>query len=281
MGKTEIVIKKYIEILFSLAYLFLLKLRKLFHRMVGKKMEPRLTILYYHSINDLYAFKEQMKLLKRVANIVTADFEGELPGGRDAVAITFDDAFETVYSNALPILRDYKISATIFIPTGNIGQKPLWDMEKEAVEKVAGKETLLSFRSVVDYGSHTVSHPFLTQISDCKLTRELSESRSVLEKMLDCRIDTLAFPYGDHNEHIINESEKFGYRYVYSIAPERIDTGNYKLLRGRTAVSVKDSSLEFQLKTKGAYAWLPYAWRIKRNIYRFLNVIKLRTANNL
>lgn len=73
------------------------------------------------------------------------------------VAITFDDGFQDIYDNALPIMSHYGIRATNFINTGIIGQTHYltWD-QVEDLEFVYGWET----------GGHTLHH---VNLPDCSL----------------------------------------------------------------------------------------------------------------
>lgn len=50
--------------------------------------------------------------------------------------------------------------------------------------------------SGIDFGSHTVTHPNLTRLSDQDLTRELIESKRLLETHLQRSIESIAYPIG-------------------------------------------------------------------------------------
>ncbi len=50
--------------------------------------------------------------------------------------------------------------------------------------------------SGIAFGSHTVSHPNLTRVTDAELKRELTESKTTLESKLQHSIDTIAYPIG-------------------------------------------------------------------------------------
>ena len=63
-----------------------------------------------------------------------------------------------------------------------------------------------------EIGSHTVSHPILTNIEGERLRRELTASKSRLESMLDRSVDLFCYPNGDLNESIRRETERAGYR---------------------------------------------------------------------
>ena len=65
-----------------------------------------------------------MKFLKKFRNVVPLK---EIKKNKNAVAITFDDTFKNVFTNAFPILKKYSLPATFFITTGFIGtNKNFW-----------------------------------------------------------------------------------------------------------------------------------------------------------
>ena len=110
---------------------------KNWHKVEG----PRFAILCYHRIgtggiplfSDLppAVFEAQVRFLRRHYRIVSLSQlreEIETPvTQRQAVAITFDDGYRDLYFQALPILKKYKIPATVFLPVASIGRnEPLW-----------------------------------------------------------------------------------------------------------------------------------------------------------
>ena len=70
-----------------------------------------------------------MEALSRRTKVVRAAHMGELPDGGSCVAITFDDAFRSVRTNALPELLSRGFPATIFVPVDCVGKKPGWEPE--------------------------------------------------------------------------------------------------------------------------------------------------------
>ncbi len=99
-------------------------------------------ILLYHRIlpeDDPFAigvvtvenFREQIKNLNSYFRIVTLDdLISELEIGKlqpNTICITFDDGYYDNYQYAFPILKEFRIPATIFLTTDLIGsQKMLW-----------------------------------------------------------------------------------------------------------------------------------------------------------
>lgn len=101
-------------------------------------MREILTLLY-HRVNSLKYdknllavtpanFYEQMSYLKKNYRIVRFEQDwNEITD--DAVCITFDDGYRDNFTNALPILKELDIPATIFVTTGNINtsEEFWWD----------------------------------------------------------------------------------------------------------------------------------------------------------
>ena len=230
---------------------------------------PKLTILYYHAVPERLAaaFDAQMAYLSRTANIVAADHTGPLSADQPNVAVTFDDAFRSVREHALPALIRHGVTATIFVPTGYLGRTPGWRMEtsgdrEEVVmsgEEIAGLPT-----DHISIGSHTVDHPHLSQLAPDAAATQLQASRAALETLLGRTVDTLAFPYGDHDVYVVEQARAAGYRFVYTVAPQAVRAGAEQISRGRTSADPADSPRLFALKARGAFDWMPMASRAKR-----------------
>ena len=73
----------------------------------------------------------------------------------------------------------------------------------------------------IHFGSHTVSHPNLTRVTDEELNHELTDSKMILESKLQQPIDTIAYPIGTpsaFNAKVLsaarNNNFKLGLTYV-------------------------------------------------------------------
>lgn len=64
----------------------------------------------------------------------------------------------------------------------------------------------------VEIGSHSVTHPILTQITGEQLSRELKHSRSKLEAELGRKVDLFCYPNGNYDAHVRSEVAAAGYR---------------------------------------------------------------------
>lgn len=231
----------------------------------------RLTILYYHAVPAAQArgFARQMETLAKKAVIVDPDHAAPITTDKPVVAITFDDAFRSVAEHALPTLERLGLRTTIFVPTGHMGDHPRWAMESagDQAEIVMSEGEIAALdASRVRIGSHAVSHPRLSQLGLADIDAELLDSRAHLERITGRPVTLLAFPYGDHDERVVRQSAAAGYVHVFTVAPQPIDPAAPAIKRGRTPVSPDDHPLEFALKLRGAYGWMPWASALKRRL---------------
>lgn len=232
-------------------------------------LRPALTILYYHAVPDHLCdgFTRQMDILAAEADVVWADFESTESAERPQVAITFDDAFESVARNAVPILKERGLPATIFAPSGWLGQKAGWAMESlhDQAERVMSADLLREIQSpLLRIGSHSIDHIQMASVPPDEATRQARLSREVLEELCGQPVDEFAFPYGNLSDAAVQAVAAAGYRKAYSVMPERIGAGHTAVLRGRTAVEPSDTEHLFRLKMHGAFCWMPLASRFKR-----------------
>jgi peptidoglycan/xylan/chitin deacetylase (PgdA/CDA1 family) len=247
-------------------------------RLTGRPSPRRLTILYYHGISPAHrhGFARQMNALRRRAQILPASYRGELPSGRKSVAITFDDAFVSVAEIALPELAKHCFHCTIFVPVGWIGRSPGWHMEEsvpatgespgrpEVVMSVAQLKSLNP--SLVSLGSHSLTHPSISDLDTEDARREIEDSRRRLAELTGRDILEFSFPYGAHDASTLAMCRSAGYATVYSIENQEVDTTRSELLRGRTKVDPSDGPIEFFLKLNGAYQWMGYTGPLRKTL---------------
>lgn len=265
--------KRQIKMLISLTYLPCMLLWRGASSMLGRKAKPSLVILYYHAIPNRLAdaFSRQMDWLNAHVPVVPASV-AELPTGMTrAVSVTFDDAFETVVDNALPALERNGFHCTIFAPSAVLGKQPDWPMEGvgDRGEVVVDRSVLASLKGpLVTIGSHSVSHPKLSQIPRDKAKEEISVSRAVLTEIVGENVDLFAFPYGDHDDDVMRMCRDLGYLHAYTISPSIVQLDRCEFGRGRVSVNPDDSLLEFSLKAQGAYSWMPLFSSLKKKLLR-------------
>jgi peptidoglycan/xylan/chitin deacetylase (PgdA/CDA1 family) len=147
---------------------------------------------------------------------------GELVAGAEGkvVAVTFDDGYRSVIRLAQPILAELGFPGTLFVPTDHIGsEQPMawpgieqWLGTEHEPELIPmGWDEVRRLRDAGwEIGSHTRSHPKLTQIDADRLAEELGESRRICAAELGA-CATIAYPYGDHDEAVVAAAGAAGY----------------------------------------------------------------------
>jgi peptidoglycan/xylan/chitin deacetylase (PgdA/CDA1 family) len=95
----------------------------------------------------------------------------------------------------------------------------------------------------VDFGSHTMTHPWLPDVSDAQLHREVVDSKSRLEDMLGVEITSLAYPYGGVDMRVRSAVAGAGYKAAFTtrsglnwwndpLCQRRADVNDYTSLMG-------------------------------------------------
>lgn len=122
-----------------------------------------------------------------------------------SIVITFDDGFESIYKDAFPVLVKYGFPATVFLVTGFCGQQNDWPHQPTLVPR----RLLLTWSQVremdrhrIEFGAHTVSHPWLDKIPANLVEHEIMASKTHIEEQVGHSIELFAYPYGRYNDTI-------------------------------------------------------------------------------
>lgn len=239
-------------------------------RIGGRKASPRCVILYYHAITDAQraGFARQMDEVVRLVQPIALNTKIQLQPGHRYCAVTFDDGFISVLDNALPELERRSIPATLFVPTGCLGQRPAWirDASRSSYQEEVVSESRLATLSGhpwLSIGSHSITHPRMASLSVAECRREFRESKSELERILGQPVQLFSLPHGSYDPNVIAEARSVGYRQVFGVAPALAFATEGEFLSGRIATEPDDGPLEFRLKLLGAYRWMCWASKVK------------------
>jgi len=176
------------------------------------------------------------------------------------LAITFDDAFLSVRELALPILSRLGLPATVFAPTAFMAhrQRLHWPGIEQWIGTASEPELQCmdwkDLRALVDHGweigSHTCTHPRLTEVDDDDAAAELQRSRRDCEEHLGCRCSAVAYPYGDVDDRIADAAVVAGYAAGAALASNLRGLGAHR--RPRVGIYHRDGRWRFWLKVNGA-----------------------------
>ncbi len=183
-------------------------------------------ILCYHRINPWYkndaitvspgSFKYHMNYLslKGFRFITLDEYIQQISYSSKNVVITFDDGFADNLWFASEILKKFKITPVIFLTVSYIGTDKIFTryQNKEKDRFLNWKEIIEMSKNGVEFGSHTLTHPFLTKITRQQAEKEIIDSRKIVEDKTGKEVKFFCYPYGDYNSEIIEIVEKGGYK---------------------------------------------------------------------
>jgi peptidoglycan/xylan/chitin deacetylase (PgdA/CDA1 family) len=203
----------------------------------------------------------------------------DAPAAR-TLAVTFDDAFRSVRDVALPVLRRLGVPATVFVPTGRVGgDGPMswpglepWTRADDAgeLEGLRWPELRALADAGWEIGSHSRTHPRLTELADDVLAEELTESRTACATATGRPCEALAYPYGAVDRRVVAAAAAAGYRAAAS--PPGPPLGPHALAFPRSGFYERDAGLRLRAKASPAVrrvqrsaAWAP-AVRVARAV---------------
>lgn len=114
------------------------------------------------------------------------------------IALTFDDGFRNFYTNALPILEEKEIPATVFINSGLIGSRE--DKYPKMTEKQIREVVENSCTSI---GNHTRNHVDLTKCDLEKKRKEIIGGKEDIEEVFGIETERFAYPWGSHDRESV------------------------------------------------------------------------------
>jgi len=287
---------RYQEILYKLFYF--LRLAE-FARFCNR---TNTMILCYHGITDRFGpdpedrsavvvdralFLTQLAYVKRHYRVIALrDYlearQSRQPLPWHSVILTFDDGHRNFLTVAAPVLKELGLPATMFLVTDHVDARDRsslslnWTSLDDRISLSWPEARTLQSAQEIEFGSHTCSHPELSQLSG-GADQELHESFSAIrENLPDAFPPSLAYPYGDYSESIAEKARSAGYSCALTTeaGSNSIHTDLFQL---RRAVVRRYDSIEiFAARVSGLVGWL----RIVRDMFRRLSLPLVRVWNS-
>jgi peptidoglycan/xylan/chitin deacetylase (PgdA/CDA1 family) len=227
----------------------------------------RVTILLYHDPSVETMAKHLAALRTRynvvpLRELVEAKRLGSLRRlPPKPLIITFDDGHRRNYL-LKPLLERLGIPATIFLASGIVGtRRRFWftsvadtaslkeisdeeriarlgelgfDEDADAEDRQAlSQAEIEDMKPLIDFQSHTVSHPVLTRCGTEKARREIEGSRRELARRFGLSVYALAYPNGDYSERELALARQAGYDCAVTVdfGFNDVDTDLFRLRR--------------------------------------------------
>jgi peptidoglycan/xylan/chitin deacetylase (PgdA/CDA1 family) len=209
------------------------------------------------------------------------------------VLVTFDDGYRSVFNIGRPILRRYRIPASVFVCSEPVKEQRLFWFD--AVARATGEAAVDGIRALPDeerraaigaydatapaddplapmtpdhvrqladegfgIGAHTSSHAPLGRSSPAVQQDELQSCRATLESWTGQRVDSLAYPWGaprlDYTQQTLTIAEGLAFTTAFTTKPDFARSNEPALERSRFVMLAAVSAAE--LAHRMAYAWV-------------------------
>lgn len=177
-----------------------------------------------------------------------------------SVIATVDDGWKENKQCIIEVAEKYNIPVTIFVTTKPVetGEAFWWSYAEKGLKKklteftvnelkqFSNKKRLIEINNIkkvlnlnrealtikelkelsklnnITFGSHTITHPILTQCSDAISMYELSDSKRILTDWIDKTIKYFAYPNGSYTDREIIYLKKCGYKMSFTTMPDYI-----------------------------------------------------------
>jgi peptidoglycan/xylan/chitin deacetylase (PgdA/CDA1 family) len=259
---------------------------------LGRRSQAPANILMYHRVAAAVAgvprptfnvepeqFHRQLAELQRLGYefwplsrlLDAAERSEPVPSG--TLVLTFDDGFECILTQALPVLEELQVPATAFICTGLLDSEAPLPFDDWAVQhcrqlprdaympltRPQCRELLDS--GWIEIGAHTCTHNDFRGHAD-ELLGDLQACLAFLRTEFGIDQPTFAFPFGRVDEgfaerDLVKAARQAGVRCALTTDPCPVDLQHAPFCWGRFNVFPWDSGRSIDARLSGWYRWLP------------------------
>jgi peptidoglycan/xylan/chitin deacetylase (PgdA/CDA1 family) len=183
-----------------------------YSQITGKTNIPCFT--YHRFADDRYPstnitlpdFENHLKYLKQNNfNVITLGeavsiVQKDKQVDHKTVALSVDDGYKTFYENAIPLLKKYGFTATLFINTDMVGNKDFMTWKEIREVENAG----------IEIGNHSHEHAYFVNYNIKKFEEDLKMSQKIFEEKLGYVPDLYSYPYGEYTQEMIDLLHQYG-----------------------------------------------------------------------
>ena len=185
-----------------------------------------ITLMYHRFDENKYPstnirneiFIEHLKLInKENIEFITFDKFNKIIGSgldKNYLLLTIDDAFESFYLHAWPILKSKKIPFILFVSTREVGKNGYmtWDQIKK-----------LHSNNLVTIGNHSHSHEYLIDWSDDEIKQDLETSIKIFKNQLNHSPIVFSYPFGEYSNSFKKIVNDLNFKYAFGQHSGAID----------------------------------------------------------
>ena len=255
----------------------------------------KVTILCFHEMKPQVAercfnyFKKNYNIISLNSFLLAYEKSERCKLPKKSLIVTFDDGRKSNYK-LFPFLKKYNIPATIFLCSGIVNtNKGFWwnhnhtDYSNEELKKMTdykknyllqmggfyldnelkfrealSKKEIKEMKNLVDFQSHTISHPVLTKCTNNKCWDEIIGSKKGIELGFGMDIYAIAYPNGDYSQREIEFVKKAGYKCALTTDNGYIDISPNFFKLKRNSGGTGNNYYETIVKATGLYEFIKY-----------------------
>lgn len=160
-----------------------------------------------HHVNNGYCAMDAEALCKAIEN--PKDYKNHF-------CVSFDDIYDSVYTNAYPVLKKHNVPFVVFITDELVGKIDPWSKQPMITEEHL-REMLADPLCIL--ASHGTEHKMFRSYTHTEAITALTESKRILSDKYQREIELFAFPFGrrvEVSDNAIRCVKEAGYKYGFS-----------------------------------------------------------------
>lgn len=171
------------------------------------------------------------------------------------LALTFDDGFKDNLDFVAEFLSQYQIPIHVYICTKFLKSNYTNYLNTNELRKLSNYDN-------VTIGSHSLSHPLLSTLSNKEIFIELSESKKIIEDITSCEVNQISYPNGSYSNEVIKISKELGYLIGLTSIFNSNDRHSDNMQLARYNIEGLDTKIKLSYKIKGYHDWYSFFQKI-------------------
>ena len=186
-----------------------------------------------------------------------------------SVILSFDDCPDTLFEYAIPALMKRQMKAVFSIPTAQVGGFNSWDVAEQGFARVAlmsAEQLQYLSRQGMEIASHGEHHLRASEISEARFMEEISASKQYLETLIEKKIYTFTYPYGDvlvAHQHLLKKAA-----YAYGLSIYQPNQNNFALRR--IGIHQSDTAKSISFKLGQSYQLMRTFFDLLLSLHKFI-----------
>jgi peptidoglycan/xylan/chitin deacetylase (PgdA/CDA1 family) len=246
-------------------------------RLAAADQRSRTCVLLYHSLGeDQYSlpvdvFERQMRFLAENVNVIPLAtlLCGNITPAQTNCAITWDDGYGSIHEHALPVLKRYKLPATVYLTTGMIAEREalLSDCDNglfPGLPMLTWEEVRDLQDNSFEVGAHLEHHLDLTALTREHALRELRSSKATVEHYTRRPCLDFAYPWGLANSRCAPWVREAGFRSASTTLHTPVPANFDPMFLPRLTIAQSYDADDFKALLRGDWDYLGILHRARQ-----------------